>query len=106
MSEEFNDKGGTELAPMSTTLDVAVAVGYATESGCSGSALMFRIVTENNLQRGAGLSVCDNRAYYVFDPRFPINALPQNKFLLRLNFICCYSGYPCSQAKQKYYTLH
>ena len=60
ITEEFNESGGTELAPMSTTTDLGVAVGYAAESDQSGSALLFRIVTDNNLQRGASLSVSNN----------------------------------------------
>ena len=47
--------GGTELAPMSTTTDVGVAVGYAVRNGQTSRSLLFRIVTDNNLQRGADL---------------------------------------------------
>jgi hypothetical protein len=60
VTEEFDETGGTEVAPMSTTTNLGVAVEYATESGRSGSALIFRIVTDNNLQRGARLSVSDS----------------------------------------------
>jgi len=56
VSEAFETDGGTELAPMSTTTDLAVAVQYASKSGQSNASLMFRIVTDNNLQRGADLS--------------------------------------------------
>lgn len=69
VTEEFNETGGTELAPMSTTTDLGVAVEYATESGDTGSALIFRIVTENNLQRGAGLSVRGNNLLRIFQYR-------------------------------------
>ena len=54
-TDTFMTDGGTELAPMSTTTDVKVAVGYAVRKGQTGRALLFRIETENNLQRGADL---------------------------------------------------
>ena len=54
-TEEFMDAGGTELAPMSTTADVGVAVGYAVRNSTTCRSLLFRIVTDNNLQRGADL---------------------------------------------------
>jgi hypothetical protein len=55
VDDAFETDGGTELAPMSTTADLAIAVQYATRRGQSDSSLMFRIVTDNNLQRGAYL---------------------------------------------------
>ena len=54
-TEAFMRDGGTELAPMSTTTDVGVAVGYAVRNGQTSRSLLFRIVTDNNLQRGADL---------------------------------------------------
>ena len=51
----FTDAGGTELAPMSTTTDVRVAVAYAVRNSQTLRSLLFRIVTDNNLQRGADL---------------------------------------------------
>jgi serine/threonine protein kinase len=51
-SEEFSTQGGTELAPMSTTTDVSVAISYAVKKD-TRSALLFRFVTRNNLERGA-----------------------------------------------------
>ncbi len=52
---DFLANGGTELAPMSTTPDVRVAVQYAINKPEKDLApsLLFRIVTHNNLQRGA-----------------------------------------------------
>ena len=50
---EFRSNGGTEFAPMSTTTDVEVACGYAIRKRETGGALLMKIVTENNLQRGA-----------------------------------------------------
>ena len=40
-----------QLAPMSTTTDIKTAVSY----GVSTESLLFKIITENNLQRGADL---------------------------------------------------
>ena len=55
VTSEFLAKGGTELAPMSTTRASKVAAGYAIRNGQTSRALLFKIVTENNLQRGANL---------------------------------------------------
>ncbi len=55
ISDEFLKHGGTELAPMSTTTDVRVAVDYAIRKTTTGGALLMRIVTKNNLQRGMDL---------------------------------------------------
>ena len=54
-SDEFKTRGGTELAPMSTTTDIKTAVQYSLSSESSES-LIFMIVTKNALQRGASLS--------------------------------------------------
>ena len=55
ISDEFKEFGGTEFAPMSTTTDVRVAVGYAIRKTTTGGALLMRIVTKNNLERGMDL---------------------------------------------------
>ena len=55
ISDEFQHHGGTEYAPMSTTTDVKVAVGYAIRKTTTGGALLMRIVTKNNLERGMDL---------------------------------------------------
>jgi hypothetical protein len=54
MPEVFEADGGTELAPMSTTTDLNVALSYALKGACA-PALIFRIVTDNNLSRGCDL---------------------------------------------------
>ena len=67
VTEEFVKRGGTELAPMSTTADLAVAVDY----GLSKNSLIFKIVTENKLQRGADvawLSAFPNESEILFAP--------------------------------------
>ncbi len=51
-SDEFKTRGGTELAPMSTTTDIKTAVEYS----LSSESLIFMIVTKNALRRGASLS--------------------------------------------------
>ena len=50
--ERFVEKGGTELAPMSTTLDLSTALEYSD----SGSAVLFRLRTSDSLSRGADVS--------------------------------------------------
>eukprot|EP00961_Rhodomonas_salina_P207719 2803540-Rhodomonas_salina.1 len=52
VTDAFEERGGTELAPMSTSSDIGVAAHYAR---CRGRSLLFRIVTRNKLQRGAEL---------------------------------------------------
>jgi len=50
--KRFVEKGGTELAPMSTTLDLATALEYS----ASASAVLFRLRTSDSLSRGADVS--------------------------------------------------
>jgi hypothetical protein len=52
ISDNFQKFGGTEFAPMSTSTDPSVAVGYAVRKSQTDGALLMRIVTRNNLQRG------------------------------------------------------
>ena len=71
VAEEFKTKGGTEFAPMSTTTDHSVACGYAVRKGTTDGALLIKIVTENNLQRGADLaflSMFPGEAETLFPP--------------------------------------
>ena len=49
---DFMRDGGTELAPMSTTTNLRVAVEYAK----SPSSLIFKIATKSFLERGANLA--------------------------------------------------
>jgi hypothetical protein len=70
LSREFNEEGGTELAPMSTTTDVGVAISYAVKKDTQ-SAMLFRFVTRNNLERGADvqwLSMFPGEAETLFPP--------------------------------------
>jgi hypothetical protein len=69
-SDEFSNEGGTELAPMSTTTDVSVAIRYAFKKA-PRSALLFRFVTRNNLERGADvqwLSMFPGESETLFPP--------------------------------------
>jgi hypothetical protein len=70
LPEEFSAQGGTELAPMSTTTDVSVAISYAIKKD-TRSALLFRFVTRNNLERGADvqwLSMFPGESETLFPP--------------------------------------
>lgn len=51
VTEQFIKRGGTELGAMSTTTDMGIAIFYSR----SRRSLIFKIVTENQLQRGADL---------------------------------------------------
>ena len=51
VSEEYSSQGGTELAPMSTTDDLATAVQFC----MSKRSLIFCIQTKNKLQRGVDM---------------------------------------------------
>ena len=52
VGDEFLLKGGTELAAMSTTCDLKVALEYA----ASASSVLLRICTTTVMQRGADLT--------------------------------------------------
>ena len=56
VTDEFKKKGGSETAPMSTSKDPLVACGHAIRNGKGKGVLVMKIVTTNNLQRGADLS--------------------------------------------------
>ena len=63
--------GGTELAPMFTMTDIRVACGYAVRNGMKDGALLMKIVTDNNMLRGADvsfLSVFPGEAETAFPP--------------------------------------
>jgi len=67
VTEEFITRGGTELGAMSTTSDLGVAIDYSR----SRRSLIFKIITENKLQRGADLewlSAFPNESEVLFPP--------------------------------------
>merc|ERR1711924_142421 len=51
MRDEFMQKGGTELAPMSTTTDVKVAILYSMSDNC----ILLKLLTKSSMERGADL---------------------------------------------------
>jgi hypothetical protein len=71
VSQGFKAKGGSEFAPMSTTTDPEVAVGYAVRKGMTNGSLLMKLKTSNNMQRGAELtwlSVFPGEAETLFPP--------------------------------------
>ena len=50
--DEFHQQGGTELAPMSTTADLAVALQYS----ASKNPVLLRLATSSFMDRGADIS--------------------------------------------------
>ena len=49
---DFMAQGGTELAPMSTTSDLSVAMRYS----ASSTSVLLRLITESFMQRGPDIS--------------------------------------------------
>ena len=63
--------GGSEYAPMSTSTKSDIATGYAIRKGVTNGALLMRLKTSNNLQRGAELtwlSVFPSEAETLYPP--------------------------------------
>jgi hypothetical protein len=58
ISDNFQKYGGYEFAPMSTSTDPSVAVAYAVRKSQTDGALLMRIVTKNNLERGIVVFSC------------------------------------------------
>ena len=64
---DFMAQGGTELAPMSTTSDLSVAMRYS----ASSTSVLLRLITESFMQRGPDisyLSAFPGEAEYLFPP--------------------------------------
>ena len=55
-TESFEAKGGTEMAPMSTTSDIKVGLRYTFGAQDTASALLFKLRTDSFMARGASLS--------------------------------------------------
>jgi len=64
ITDAFLERGGTELAPMSTSKELDVAMQYA----FGGSSLIFKLSTASFMERGADISVLS---------AFPAEAEPQ-----------------------------
>ncbi len=56
VTDEFKKLGGSEAAPMSTSTYLLVSCGYAVRMGETNGGLLMKIITNNNLQRGADLT--------------------------------------------------
>ena len=68
VSDEFMSKGGTELAPMSSTATLRVAIQY---SSVSESPLLFKLRTDSFMDRGASvhfLSAFPAEEEFLFPP--------------------------------------
>ena len=64
---DFMAQGGTELAPMSTTSDLGVAMKYS----ASAKAVLLRLITESFYERGPDisfLSAFPGEAEFLFPP--------------------------------------
>jgi hypothetical protein len=67
MPEAFMQKGGTELAPMSTTSNLKIAMQYS----ASPQAVLLRLVAEDFMTRGPDisfLSAFPGEDEYLFPP--------------------------------------
>jgi hypothetical protein len=64
LPQKFSAEGSTELAPMSTTTNVRVAISYAIKKA-NRSALLFRFVVRNNLERGADVQCAGGCSPYT-----------------------------------------
>ena len=65
--DEFLQRGGTELAPMSTTRSLEVALKYSQ----SAQSVLFRLRTSNSMERGADigfLSAFPGEEEYLYPP--------------------------------------
>ena len=74
VTESFMQHGGTELAPMSTTTKLEVAVQYSTAQ----TSLLFKLRTDSFMQRGASiqfLSAFPGEEEGAFPPPLPSTAL-------------------------------
>lgn len=83
---EFFANGGTELAPMSTTPDLSIAVRYAINKPGKElkPSLLMRILTHNNLQRGASvqwLSMFPGEVETLFPPLTYLQATGRTRLL-------------------------
>ena len=76
-SSRFLREGGSELAPMSTTSQVSVAVKYALSDmdgaarRVSDASLLFRVKSRSFMQRGANLSFLSTfptESEYLYPP--------------------------------------
>jgi hypothetical protein len=77
---DFTSKGGTELATMSTTNDLLVALSYM--QSAQGSGLLLRVRTDSSMERGADLaflSAFPAEAEYLYKPLTYLQPLGEAK---------------------------
>jgi hypothetical protein len=86
ISDDFQRHGGTEHAPMSTSTDPSVAVGYAVRNSQTDGALLMRIVTKNNLSRGIVVFCCSPY------PPVLVCTLPVSQDILKGRELLAYYG--------------
>ena len=85
--EEFKQRGGTEMAPMSTSADLKIALGYS--KGAS-VALLFRMRLDANqfLQKGVDircLSCFPHEEEYLYPPLTFVNPVSEPIVVETLN---------------------
>ena len=69
--DSFMADGGTELAPMSTTSDLSVALRYSASRTMTSDHVLLRLITDSFYDRGPNvsfLSAFPNEAEYLFPP--------------------------------------
>lgn len=69
--DSFMADGGTELAPMSTTSDLSVALRYSASRTITSEHVLLRLITDSFYDRGPNvsfLSAFPNEAEYLFPP--------------------------------------
>ena len=78
--ESFLREGGAELAPMSTTTSLEIAIRYT--QGAGGKAVLLRLFTELSLQSGCDLSFLScfpNEKEVLFPPLTFLMPKPRKK---------------------------
>ena len=58
LGDEFAERGGTEMAPLSTTANRAVAEEYAVRLSAHRATVLFRLSVRGVLHQGADISFC------------------------------------------------
>ena len=86
ISDNFQKYGGYEFAPMSTSTDPCVAVAYTVRKSQTDGALLMRIVTKNNLQRGIVVFCCSSY------PPVLVCTLPVSQDILKGRELLAYYG--------------
>jgi hypothetical protein len=81
--QQFLTEGGTEVAPMSTTADIQIALAYS----ASAQGVLFRLHTKSAMQRGADLtflSAFPGEKEYLFPPLTYLQPMEASKKTITL----------------------